>query len=87
MTTTIHTAIITTTDRTDLPETVDCLLDTMMEAHRQLGQITWHTITETYAAGDYRTVDGAEARVVVVDLDTTDHDLLPLLTLYVQRIP
>lgn len=85
--TTIHTAIITTAGRTDLPETVDCLLDTMMEAQRQLGQITWHTVTETYAGGDYRTTDGDEARVVVVDLDSTEHDLLPLITLFAQRIP
>lgn len=85
--TAIHSAIITDTGRTDLTETVDCLIDTMIEAQRRLGQISWHTITETYAGGDYRTDDGAEARVVVVDLDSTDHDLLPLITLFVQRIP
>ncbi|TXI56475.1 MAG: hypothetical protein E6Q55_28840 [Mycolicibacterium mageritense] len=84
---TIHTAIITDSGREDLPEPVDTLLDTMIEAQRRAGQISWHTITETYAGGDYRTSDGAEARVAVVDLDTTDHDLLPLITLWVTRIP
>lgn len=29
--TTIHSAIITATGRTDLPETVDCLIDTMLK--------------------------------------------------------
>ena len=62
----INTAIIAHGTIVTTGEPVDCLLDTMVEAQRRVGQITWDTITTEAAHGTY-TTDGSKNPIVVVD--------------------
>jgi hypothetical protein len=79
----INTAIIAHGTIVTTGETVDCLLDAMVEAQRRVGQITWDTITTEAAHGTY-TNDGEKNPIVVVD--TNAHtDLLATIEQWMNR--
>ncbi|WP_434085898.1 DUF7280 family protein [Mycolicibacterium rufum] len=81
---TITTAIITANAMTSLDHPVDCLVDTLIEAQRLLGQINWNTITSNRARGTYRSPDGTPASVTVVDTQLSP-DLLAEIQTWMAR--
>ena len=81
---TINTAIITANAMTSLDHPADCLVDTMIEAQRLLGQINWNTITSNRARGTYRSPDGTPASVTVVDTQPSP-DLLAEIQTWMAR--
>ncbi len=74
---TINTAIITTSCIATINESVDCLLDAMIEAQNRHGQISWDDIRTHRAHGTYRAPAGGQAPITVVDTAAPDlHDTI-----------